>query len=837
MATTITPAPGFHRRLLFLAIASATVLPLITSARAAEQEWNCRAVKGQWQCQPQPRRAGAAAPPQLAAGAAAAIGQRNEWDWMPKAQLADPGQCDTGCEGAYVAPEPDWPDATQVPDHAALRASAERSRLQNNVVTLGGDVRVSQGNRQLRADQASLDRNSQTLIAEGNIAFREPNLLVTAEATTLNLQSTLGEFERARFLQHDKSLRGSAQTIARDTENQLRLEEAMVTHCPPDDETWKLEASQIKLDNETGWGSARHARLNIADVPIVYVPYMTFPIDDRRKSGFLWPSFGSSSSGGLELTAPWYFNIAPNYDATLAPRYIENRGTMPQLEMRYLNPYGEWLVGGAWLEDDLYRTDATAAEIEDEDLPVREKRWVGNIDHEGWAGPIGTRIDYTRVSDRDFFKHLNTDSLELKRSAHVLQEAALTFSANDWQSELFARRYQTLDEDLDKQYELLPRFSLEHRPGGANFAPEWLLATEYSDFDHDQSYENGGSFTTGQRVYAEAGASFPMRGAGAFVIPTAKLRSIRYDLDADAAGEQQTRSTASGLGSLDMGLIFERQGKSYRQTLEPRLYYLYSDYDAQSAHPNFDSRELTFSYEQLFRETRFTGHDRLDDNNQLSAGVSSRLIDRQQGNEWLTLSLGQIFYFEDRRVQLDQPLVPERDANSQIAAEVLYQPAATLWLRTTVLWDSREDRVDETGVSIHYQTAGSSLYNLGYRFRREGVMTVNNQVSDLSQLDASTVLPLSARWNLYARYRYDTEQHRAIDNLAGLRYEDCCWAVSLLYQRSLKDEYIDTTNGDVVIEHENAFVLEFQLKGLGNLGNQAWDMLRENILGYEDFAD
>lgn len=834
MANTITPAPEFTRRLLCLAIASTAALPFTTQAQAPDQEWNCRAIEGKWQCQPQPRRAGAAAPQRVAA---AANRSQQDWDWIPVAQLTDPGQCETGCDGAYIAPEPDWPEARQPPEGAPLRASAERSRLQNNIVTLSGDVHISQGNRQLRAGQASLDRNTQVLTAEGGIELREPNLLVTADATSLNLQTTLGEFEQARFLQHDKSLRGSADTIARDSATQLRLEQAMITHCPPDDEAWKLAASQIRLDDETGWGSARHARLNIHDVPVFYVPYMTFPVDDRRKSGLLWPSFGSSSSGGLEFTAPYYFNIAPNYDATLAPRYIENRGTMPQLETRYLNPYGEWLVGGAWLEDDLYRADATATEIEDEDLPLREKRWVGNVDHRGAIGPLGTRIDYTKVSDRDFFKHLNTDSLEIKRSSHVLQEAALTFNTSDWHSALFARRYQTLDEDLDKQYQLLPRFSLAHRPGGANFSPEWLLATEYSDFDHDQSFENGGNFITGQRVYAEAGASFPMRSAGAFFIPTAKLRSIRYELDADAAGQEQSKATASGLGSLDMGLIFERQGERYRQTLEPRLYYLYSDYDAQGSHPNFDSRELNFSYDQLFRESRFTGHDRLDDNNQLSVGVSSRLIDRQQGNEWLTLSLGQIFYFEDRRVQLDQPLSPERDSNSRIAAEILYQPATSLWLRTTLLWDSRDDLVDESGVSIHYQTPGSSLYNLGYRFRREGVATVNNQVQDLSQLDASLVLPIGLRWNLYARYRYDTEQHRAIDDLAGIRYEDCCWAVSLLYQRSLKDETIDTTSGDVVVEHDNAFVLEFQLKGLGNLGNQAWDMLRENILGYEDFVD
>lgn len=840
MAPPLLPAPTFQRRLLCLAIASTGCLWPGPALLAAEQEWGCRAVGDQWQCQSQPRRgAGRGGLPATfnqdpSATSDAGPTHRQPWDWVKKSQLNDPSLCDTGCDGAYVAPTPDWPDATQAPEVSPLRASAASSRMAGNIATLSGEVTVSQGSRLLRADQVTLDRNTRILTASGNIAFREPNLLVTASATELNLDTSLGTFENARFLQHDQGLRGSAGTIARDSDSQLRLEQSTVTHCPPDDEVWKIAAGNIELDNATGWGSAHHARLNIYDVPVFYLPYMTFPIDDRRKSGFLWPSFGSSSSGGFEFTAPYYLNLGANYDATFAPRYIENRGTMPQLELRYLNGYGDWTVGGAYLKDDLYRDNATALEIEEEDIPTRDTRWVGTVRHSGYAGPVATRIDYTKVSDDDFFRHLNPDSLELRRSSHVLQEAELTVDTFGWRSSVLGRRYQTLDADLEGQYQFLPRFALSRHRTGANFSPEWLAAAEYTEFDHDDGWDQGGTFTTGARTWAEGGVALPMRGSAGFIVPTAKLRSIYYDLDATATGAD-TLSATSPMGSLDMGLIFDRQGDGYTQTLEPRLFYLYSEYDPQASHPNFDTRELTFSYNQLFRETRFTGHDRLDDANQLSVGASSRFLDNR-GLEFLRLSLGQIFYFEDRQVVLTPASQPQTD-NSRIAAEVVYQPHSALWFRSNVLWDSRQDLVDEGGVSIHYQSPGHSLYNLGYRFRRNGIATLNNQLQDLSQVDASLVYPLGDRWNLYARYRYDTEQHRSVDDLVGLRYEDCCWAVSLLYQRGIEDEYLEPGTGNAVLEHDSVFVLEFQLKGLGNLGNTAWNMLSENILGYEDFAE
>jgi LPS-assembly protein len=841
-------------RMLSMAIASASAIAIADSELYPHQQWVCQAgADARWQCvektttpgaYPQPAKAAARpgrqglATPSLANSLAK--GQSSNpyqaWDWLPKAQLTDPSQCQTGCEGAYQAPTPDWPDADQNPEQAALRANASSSKLDGQVVTLTGEVALSQGNRRLQADSASLNRDTHEVTVTGNIEVREPDLLLTAQTALLNTETNLGHFESARFLQHSDGIRGNAELIQRSTAGTLDLVQGSITQCTPDDEVWAIHASSIHLDNDEGWGSAKHARLTIKDMPVFYSPYLTFPIDERRKSGFLWPTLGSGDSNGFEFSAPYYLNLAPNYDATLAPRYIEKRGTMTELELRQLSRYGEWVLAGAQLKDDKFReTDSPL--VEDEDIPPREDRWVGSVDHSGNILGISTRIDYSKVSDNDYFRDLSTDSLDIKRTTHLNQLAELGFRNAAWQARLAAQDYQTIDELLNEQYQLLPRFSVEHNLNGNNFEPEWLMLAEFTDFQHEQAIDEGGAFVTGQRAFTEVGASYPMRWAAGFFIPSAKVRSVSYDLDAYQPGDDDSPSASAPLASLDMGLVFERPsqfgGNGYIQTLEPRLYYLYSDQDQQQGNPVFDSRELNFSYSQLFRDTRFSGHDRLDDANQTAIGITSRFIDDTDGREVLSLNLGQIFYFEDREVQLAAITPADNRSNSAIASEIQYQPSEQLWLTQILLWDSRQDKLQEGGVGFHYQADNRSLYNLGYRFRREGASNLGNTLRDLSQVDSSLVLPLSERWGLFGRYRYDIEQNSALDQMAGIEYQDCCWMLRLLYQQGVEEEYLDNT-GTLVVEQDYAFILEFQLKGLGSLGAKARNILEENILGYED---
>ena len=761
------------------------------------------------------------------------IDTRLLWDWVPGDQLCEQRRCNTGCKGDYIELTPDWPEADLPPEQAPLRASANASEMLGSQISLQGDITVSQGNQQLKADSAALDRNTNQLVLTDNVTVRQPQLLIRADSANVNTETREGAFENARFVKHDSRTRGSATRIERNSPTTLVLEQGSLTQCAPNDETWRLQANRIHLDTEEGWGRARNAQLRIKNVPVFYTPYLSFPIDDRRKTGFLWPTFTRSSRSGAEISLPYYINIAPNYDATIAPRFIEKRGTMLETELRHLNRYGEWLLSGAYLQDDQFIENPTAEQLED--TPTQEKRWLAGLEHSGKVLGLNTRIDYTKVGENDFFDDLSTDSLELQRVVHLNQSVSIGYLDANWDIELLAQDYQTIGDNLDKQYQFLPRLSVAYSNAGVNFAPQWLLNAEFTDFDHDQSLASGGRFITGQRSFGEAGISYPMRWAPGFIVPTVKARSVSYRLDDVTAGDDDSPSASTTLGNLDMGLIFERQTEGgLLQTLEPRLYYFYSDFDDQGSLPNFDSRALNFSVSQLYRDTRFGGRDRLDDANQVSLGLTSRFISSDSGREWLTLSAGQIFYLQDRRIALNPNAPADTLSNSSIATELQYQPADRHWLSSSLLWDSRADKIDEGGVAWHYQSAANNLYNLGYRYRRSGGNRGATGINDLSQVDASALLSVNENWSLYARLRYDVEEKHSIDDLVGLQYEGCCWMIRLLYQQNLKEQAFNVVDQRLEVERDYGLVIEFQLKGLGSLGNRATKLLEESILGYED---
>ena len=849
MAATDRYLDLFAKRLLSTAIASASTLVAANSTDQSYQQWRCKPdANNEWQCGQETLAPSGYARPRVlkipqnpkattnTIVASQAINPYSQWDWVEKSDLSDKSICKTGCDGAYVAPKADWEDAEKDPEGSPLRADAGSSRLEGDTVLLTEDVLLSQGNRSVKTDKAELNRSTNKLKLSGNIEAREPNLLLRADTANINTDTNLGEFTNARFLIHDNGVRGTASALQRPTQTTLDLVKGTVTQCTPEDEVWLISSGNIHLDTDEGQGDAKHATLKIKDVPVFYVPYISFPIDDRRKTGVLWPTFGSSNDNGFEFTVPYYINIAPNYDATFTPHYIEKRGTMIEAELRHMNRFGEWLVAGSQLNDELYTDNPTPSE--EEETPPQENRWIGNLDHSGNIYGVTTRIDYSKVSDEDFFTDLTTDSLELKRTSHLNQQATLGYNFGTWKTQLTVQDHQTVDELLNDQYQLMPRASVERLFTGKSFALDWQLQAEFTDFQHNDSIDEGGSFETGERTFVEAGISYPIRGAAGFIIPTAQIRNISYQLEEFEAGDDDSPSATTPVATLDMGLIFERStqfGDSpFLQTLEPRLYYFYSELEDQDANPNFDTRELTFSYSQLFRDTRFSGHDRLDDADQLSVGLTSRFIDDEDGREVLTLSLGQIFYFEDREVQINSTDLNEVQSSSNVATEVLYQPSDKVWLTQNLLWDTREDKLDEGGLSLHYQTESNNLFNFGYRYSRLGTSSLSTGPRDLSQVDTSMALALSDRWSLFSRFRYDVEDHRSLDQMVGVQYDDCCWMVRVLYQEGVQQETLDELTNEVNVESDYAFIVEFQLKGLGNLGNKAENLLKESILGYED---
>lgn len=818
------------------ALASALSLPLIAPVHA-DSQWLCNASEdGQsWQCQSSEGKQVSASAKNQNRYHSAETSQRqvktstrknsdsHSLDWVRNKQLsAQQLPTATFCQGAYIDPLANV-DKSVNPRNADIETLAANSELQGEQVSLSGGVEIKQSYRRLKSDTAQVNKTTRVAVLEGNVELREPGVLLLSERAEINADSGQAQLSNSRFVLHQEHLRGGAQTISRREDGLVTLEGGYFTYCPPEDNTWELDANSIELNQQSGVGTARQATLKIKDIPVFYAPAISFPIDDRRKSGFLWPEIGSASDGGFDIATPYYFNLAENYDATLVPRYIGDRGAMAEAEMRYLGKQaGLWTVGGSYLSaDDLYQEDNPG---EDGD------RWLSRIEHNGllknrWR----SNIDYTRVSDKDYFGDLGTTSLEVRRQTHLRQIGEVDYLGDEWLMQLRLQQFQTIAKDLNDEYKKLPQLSIRRRSNQTAFALDYILEAEYTRFDHDIKI-------TGQRMYAEAGIAFPMRWAAGFITPTVKYKQLNYNLDDPfALSLDESPDEGATVFSLDSGLYFEREGnwkgQQYSQTLEPRIFYLYSDGKNQNDLPIFDTSELTFTYNQLFRESRFSGHDRIDDANQVALGLTTRFIDNKSGREALSASIGQIFYFEDREVRLNPLTGILDDSTSAIAAELVYRPTDKLRLSSSVLWDTQDDKVEDGNFQISFEADNSAIYNLSYNFDRGNPLGVNKL--DIEQLDVSGYFPLAQHWNVFLRARYGIESKEIIEDAIGFEYEDCCWSIRIMHARTI-DPLDNQFAFDINTERDHATYVEFQLKGLGGIGNRIGSMLEEMIWGYKE---
>ncbi len=774
-----------------------------------------------------------------------------EWYWYTVDQLPSEGRCSLapGCDGVYLAPVRDWEGADLSPELAPLHASAVRSRMEGNMVSLEGDVVLNKGQLGIKAGSAQYDRQRQQFSLEGGVAVTLPDMIIHGESAQLSGKDSTGHITHAQFLGLQSGLRASAGLIERQTESTMHLADTLYTQCPPDSEAWALKAGDIRLDFASGRGVARDTSLRIKGVPVFYTPWLDFPIDDRRSTGLLWPGI-ASSDGGLDISIPYYFNLAPNYDLTLTPRFLERRGEMLEAEARYLNDWSEWKISSAYLNDD---------------KQADRNRWLqavyesGSI-NENWS----TTIDYAKVSDEDYFTDLSLASLAVSRSTHLNQLASVNYQSDSWQSTLTAHQYQTLAE-LSEPYRKLPQWTLAYEPQVRNLRPQPILYADITDYDHNRGTADGGIFITGVRNYAEAGLTLPYIGRAGHLIGTLKARHVSYRLDEGVI--EETPETTAALGSIDAALIMERSSENWLQTLEPRLFYLYSDYEeGQQNQPVFDTILLPFNYQQLFRESRFAGYDRIDDARQLSLGLSSRFLSRETGREVLRLAVGQAFYYDDRRVDLPNTIVAGSIAtdpallkssiaipgtltvfkagsnaaaeaeerrtasSSDIATEMRWQASDKLWLQADMVLDRDDGQIDQAHLGWHYRSGPRSLYNFGYSQRRLTVIDPDDR-PELKQFDASLSLPLGRQWQLFARWHYDMEDKRSLESLFGVAYESCCWTIRAVHQRALEPDDNSLSND---LGHDETILLEFQLKGLGGLGDKLTNILEENIFGYQD---
>lgn len=718
------------------------------------------------------------------------------------------------CEGVYLAPTVEDSEAAA----AKIHASAERfDTLPDGTNILSGNVVLKQANRELYSDEIQLNRITRASALKGNVKIRQQGMLILGDSAEVNLNERKLDVRNTEYVIHNIHVHGSAGRIYNPEERVLVLDNSTYTTCEPSGNAWVIKADEIQLDEASGWGEVSGATIELSGVPVVYLPWWTFPIDDRRQSGFLFPSIGSGENG-LDFSAPYYLNLAPNYDATLTPRYLADRGEMLETEFRYLSDHTQGDIGLGYMPDDQQYGDS---------------RSLVTWHHKGHYNRWTNNVEYTRVGDSDHFLDLDT-TLNTNSATHLSQKSDLRYYGDTWTSSVLVQQFQTIDDlivDEDLPYRMLPQlrsqglFPLEGSP------LQFRLGAEYTYFDHPEDIVAGP--TSAHRVRLVPSAAYNYRRPWGFAVPKLSLYYRYYDLNQVNLSDNEV-DLDNSIFSLDTGLYLDRpftfSDTSYLQTLEPRVFYLYSPYRDQNDLPLFDTAKTSFSYEQLFRENRFTGGDRVGDANQVSVGLTSRLINQDSGEEKFNISLGQIFYLRDREVQLSEDDAVEDTTLSPFVARVSWLINQNWSWRAETQHDTQENNLDSAVTGFRYRDEYGNLLNLNFNYYDSGAVIADPGSEDIKQSDLSFVWSLNQRWGVIGRWGFDLQQQRSYDNIVGLEYESCCWRARVVNRRFLKE----SNDANEVVEPKQGIYLQFELKGLGGFGSSVDSMLDDAISGYRE---
>ncbi|HEY3488205.1 MAG TPA: LPS assembly protein LptD [Gammaproteobacteria bacterium] len=671
--------------------------------------------------------------------------------------------------------------------------------LDKNISRLSGNVSILQGSEELFADQALFDRSQQRFELTGNVGYRSPEMELAGAHMLAYGNSDILEISDARFYFPAQHAGGYAHQIAHGTDNITVLDKASYTTCDPADPDWEFRARRITLDHTQGQGYARSMSVRFKNMPIFYFPILSFPIDDRRKSGFLLPSIGDSDKHGFELAVPYYWNIAPQADATLTPQQMARRGIKLDSEWRYLNRWSTNELRLEYLDDELFG----------------EPRDLDNLRHNGAFGNgWHTMINYTKVSDNDYFDDFGSN-LSGSSLTHLKQELLVKRIGPHWEFSARTLDFQTIDETIpavDHPYRLEPSLQLQGNYPQLGEYVDFSLTGSLVEFEHDLR-------TTGQRFDMRPRIAFPFGSGGWYLTPALSARHTAYRLD-DTALPADNREINRSVPtfSLDSGLIFERSlgglESGLLQTLEPRMFLLKTPFREQADIPVFDTGLPDFSFAQLFSENRFVGADRVGDAEQAAIALSTGIMRRNNGDEILRAGIGRVFYNAERRVTLPgQP--PETEDVSGLLAEIKAALSSYWSTSLAVEWNSERDTADKELFRLRYQGDNRHIFNLAYRSRA---------AEDLEQGDLSFSWPLSDRWSAIGRWNRSLNDDIDLEQFAGLQYESCCYAVRIVAREYLTEDQMQNS----------AIFFQLSLKGLTKIGDNTDELLERGILGYKN---
>lgn len=744
-------------------------------------------------------------------------------------------------------------------NRAPLFAESDYGYYDNvDYAELSGNVIVDQGTQHIEADSILLDLSRGVAAAQGKVMFTDQatgnqvtrtntrntgtgsiteqaakgGLIGVADSLAYNTETGQSTANDVAFASVGLQAHGYAKRLNRPNDSQYELDQVMFSTCPPTDRKWQFDAKSIDLDTETGRGEAYNTTFRIADVPVFYLPYFNFPIDSRRSTGFLLPNASISSESGLEVDIPYYLNLAPNYDATINTHIYSDRNPMLTGEFRYLTEnYGEGIFNGSYLPND--------KEYDDED------RTSFFYDHY-WSSTSIPRLSgdakYSYVSDEDYINDFDTLGLS-DNTLNLPRRARLNYYNDYVNGELKVETFQTLNaftdngeplEDKDKPYSRLPQLKLDYRlPWAERFDITGVHDSAYFKKSIDDGSENEKS---GARVYNKISAVYPMEKSWGYIKPKLSLQHLYTSYDEDSLADNQlseedgSQSVFVPQASIDAGLHFYQAGSPFGafddtmggyRLLSPRLKYTYSPFKNQNDIPNFNTRIASINYEQLFSDSWFLGHDRLQDLHSITPGINYRYIDAT-GVTRFDGSIAEQFYIDDGRVTLEDQQPVFSSSSSGMVWDTSTQPYNNFWVDVSGALTDDYD-LNYVTTELRYQPSDNSLFNVGFVKRQRDENT--NQLP-LSAFTASAVFPINNSWRVLAQGQYDYNRDKMLDSLIGIDYEDCCFGFAVYGRRYYNDL-------NVKDKPTQAIMAEIRLNGLGNNSSRLTRLLADKVLGFE----
>jgi LPS-assembly protein len=754
----------------------------------------------------------------------------------------------------------------------ALYSLEGNSSLQDNVIML-------QPGRKIRADKATLIPNKETgkieiIDLQGDVQFQEAGRLIVGKSAEINMEKGTLSAKKGGYhiLRPAKAgpmdAWGTAEEAHRSSPTYSWFKRATYTTCTPTDPTWRIQSEKLILNKETGRGTAKDVVLYAKNTPFFYSPYLSFPIDKRRYSGFLYPNFGYDSQSGAFIGFPYYFNLAPNYDNTFTLTPMSQRGVMGENLFRYLTPRHAGLLDFSFLPNDRAFADFK------NNIPAQypenfyNQPFLNTLSHSSdnrgnvlfhndthfntqWT----SSADINYVTDDYYFQDMKS-SLAGVSTDQLLNQASLAYQGLHWQFSSTVQTFQTL-HPIDQtfildQYQRLPALTLAANWPDSPHSLSYGFNSELVYFDHTHDFFTGAPYPTGSRFHFNPQISLPRSTSSAFFIPSLALDLTQYGVRNNgimqgnsivpSSNPDLNQARALPIFNLDGGLYFDRSlqlgKKSYSQTLEPRAFYLFVPSTDQNDIPIFDTTLPPFSFDELYRTNRFMGYDRMGDANQIAIGVTSRLLDRYTGAEKARASIGGIYYFRKQTVCLypdcrDDPT--QGDTVSPIAGELAYYLHPHVSMVGNAAWDPNNGTMNNDSVSLRYAPDQKRILNLSYQYIRNGDVldpgNLDSTQNNMHRIDLSVSWPLTMHWSIVGDWNYNISHAHPQLYFYGLEYDTCCLAVRAVSSRILQAE--DTVTGNT--RFRSAYYLQFMLKGLGAVGaNGGSNLLTSSIPGYKD---